>query len=241
MTTIERPNELAANASFELAALELATNYRAALVAEFSPHLRGRVVEVGAGEGHISERLRKVAGVDSLTSIEPDAALAKRFRARLPDIELIEGTIDTLGRDQELDAIVSINVLEHIRDDESELAKYAHLLRERNGRLCLFVPARQEIYAPIDSDFGHHRRYAKPELERKLKTAGFELLAIDYFNLVGYFAWWLSFRVLKKRTFDANAVKLYDSVIFPIVHALETRVARPPIGQSLLVLARPTR
>ena len=115
------------------------------------------------------------------------------------------GTVDMLGTEHAVDAIVSINVLEHIRDDDSELACYARSPSERRGHLCLFVPARQEIYAPIYGDFGHYRRYTKTDLQRQLTGAGFELVALDYFNLVGYFVWWLNFRVLKRRTFDATA------------------------------------
>ena len=47
----ERPNEHARTANFEFAALRAAENYRRALVREFTPHLRGRVIEIGAGIG----------------------------------------------------------------------------------------------------------------------------------------------------------------------------------------------
>ncbi|HVZ30793.1 MAG TPA: methyltransferase domain-containing protein [Polyangiaceae bacterium] len=232
------PDDFAGNENFEFAALELAHNYRAALLDEFSPFLRGRVLEVGAGVGHISQDLRKLGAVRSLTAIEPAPHLARAFRQRLPDLELIEGTIDAFQGGGPLDAIVSINVLEHIQDDREELAKYQRLLAARQGYLCLFVPARQEIYAPIDRDFGHHRRYMRPELKRLLEAAGFSLLRLDYFNCIGYFAWWLNFCLLKRRAFDARAVKLFDGTIFPLGHALERAIVRPPIGQSLIAVAR---
>ena len=58
-------------------------------------------------------------------------------------------------------AILSINVLEHIESDADELATYFRLLKPARGALCLFVPARPDIYAPIDKDFGHFRRYTR--------------------------------------------------------------------------------
>jgi hypothetical protein len=112
------------------------------------------------------------------------------------------------------------------------------LLRPRHGALCLFVPARPEIYAPMDKDFGHFRRYKSDELRDKLRRAGFTIERFHYFNLVGYFAWWLNFCLLKKRVFEAQKVRAYDRIIFPIVHRLESKLLRPPFGQSLLTVAR---
>ena len=54
---------------------------------------------------------------------------------------MIEGTIAAIGEDIPWNAIVSINVLEHIREDGRELATYAQLLRREQGRLDLVAPA----------------------------------------------------------------------------------------------------
>jgi hypothetical protein len=43
--------------------------------------------------------------------------------------------------------------------------------------------------------------------------------------------------VLKKRSFDVGAVRLFDRAIFPAVHGLESRICAPPIGQSLMAVA----
>ena len=233
-----RPDEPALAPNFEFEALRAANNYRRALVREFTPHLRGRVLEIGAGVGQITELLRQNPEIRHLLAIEPDAALCREFRKSFPGQPLIEGTIHALGGDEVWDSLVSINVLEHIREDERELADYSRLLQREKGRICLFVPARQEIYAPIDRDFGHYRRYSKAELRGKLLKAGFEVLRLDYFNWVGYFAWWLNFCVRKQRHFEIRLVRLFDRVIFPCVYAFESRVFAPPFGQSLIAVAR---
>lgn len=237
----ERPNEKAHSANFEFDALRAAENYRRALVREFASHLRGRIIEVGAGIGQITALLRKIPAVEHLLPIEPDPGFCREFRLTFPSEPLIEGTIDSLTDDQLWNGIVSINVLEHIREDERELKSYAHLLAPERGRLCLFVPARQEIYAPIDADFGHHRRYSKAELKRKLENAGFEIVRLKYFNSVGYFAWWLNFCVLKQRKFNVNSVRFFDRVIFPCVHWCESRLCAPPFGQSLIAVGKAIR
>jgi SAM-dependent methyltransferase len=233
-----QPNETASTEDFEFAALNEAVNYRAALLQDFREFLRGQVLEVGAGIGQISSDLRPLPGVNRLLSVEPDPGFCSQFRSRLPQFELLQGTVGDLPPGTSWDAILSINVLEHIQTDEQELAAYARLLKANKGALCLFVPARPEIYAPIDEDFGHFRRYTKPELKRKLEDAGFQIVWLRYYNFVGYFAWWLNFCVLKKRKFEREAVRFFDRKIFPMVHGFESKICPPPFGQSLMVVAR---
>jgi SAM-dependent methyltransferase len=231
------PNELAQTADFEFAALREAVNYRNALLRDFQPHLRGSVLEVGAGIGQITSELLKIADIKNLLSIEPDASFCARLRADLPQLALHQGTVSDLRSETNWNAVLSVNVLEHIESDEEELAAYYRLLQPEKGTLCLFVPARPEIYAPIDRDFGHFRRYTHPELRKKLEGAGFNLVRSRYFNLVGYFAWWLNFCLLKRRSFDVASVRLFDRVIFPLAYGLETHICPPPIGQSLMAIA----
>ncbi|SRR6266498_2728198 len=223
--------------NFEFQALREARNYRAALLAEFSPHIHGRVLEVGAGIGQITALLRRLSAVEYLLAVEPDPAFCRTLRLALPDQPLIQGTAATVRAPAPWHTIVSINVLEHLRDDAAELAVFAQLLRAQNGALCLLVPARPEIFAPIDEDFGHFRRYTKADLRRRLEAAGFRVLRLHYFNFAGYFGWWLNFRFLGQRTFKPTTVRLFDRLIFPWAHGLETRVCRPPIGQSLMAVA----
>lgn len=233
------PNAAAQTEDFEFAALDQARHYRARLLREFGADLAGRVLEVGAGIGQMTADLRAHPGVREVVAVEPEARFCARLRARLPDQRVVCGTVAHLGADAAWDAVLSVNVLEHIADDAAELRAYRDLLAARRGALCLFVPARPEIYAPIDRDFGHFRRYTRPGLRARLQAAGFRITRLRYYNFAGYFAWWLNFCVLRRRHFDLAGVRLFDRAIFPWVHTLETRVLAPPFGQSLLAVARP--
>jgi SAM-dependent methyltransferase len=232
------PNESEQTEDFEFAALSEAKNYRAALLWEFSAHLRGSVLEVGAGIGQITAELLKNSAIRKLVSIEPDLKFCGKLRAAFPAHQVVQGTIEDLKDGESWNAILNVNVLEHIQKDERDLAIYRQKLSREKGALCLFVPARPEIYAPIDKDFGHFRRYTKPELRGKLERAGFEIVKLRYYNFAGYFAWWLNFCVLKKRGFDLQAVRFFDRIIFPAVHGIESKICPPPVGQSLLAIAR---
>jgi SAM-dependent methyltransferase len=232
------PNSLASNEDFEFAALQQAKNYRAALLRSFAPYLRGNVLEVGAGIGQLSGELKRLPGVERLTAVEPDPRFHPRLREQISEDSIVQGTAANIDTRTPWNAIVSVNVLEHIENDASELALYRSILEGARGRLCLFVPARPEIYAPLDRDFGHFRRYTARQLRRRLRDAGFEIVKLSYFNFPGYFAWWLSFKLLKRRGFSQAAVWFYDRLVFPPIYWFESRICRPPVGQSLLVIAR---
>lgn len=232
------PNANATTADFEFAALWEAANYRQAIVREFEQYLRGHLLEVGCGIGQMTREFQLLSGIQRITCIEPDPGFASQHARDISGAELVVGTVENLPIATEADSIVSINVLEHIEHDKEEMARYACLLRKRRGHLCALVPARPEIYAPIDKDFGHFRRYTASELREKLEGAGFRVERIHYFNIVGYFAWWFTFCLRKQRSFGIQQVRFYDRVIFPIVNTLESTLARPPIGQSLIAIAR---
>jgi SAM-dependent methyltransferase len=222
---------------FQFEPLTEAKNYRAALLKDLGDFLLGDVVEVGAGIGQLTCELKRKPEIKKLISVEPDLRFCNYMRNHFPQLEILHGTIHDLEPGNAWNAILSVNVLEHIEADDDELAAYRSLLDSAGGNLCLFVPARPEIFAPIDKDFGHFRRYTRSGLRKKLEHAGFTIERIRYYNFVGYFAWWLNFCVSQKRSFDSNAVRFFDQKIFPAVHWSETHICAPPIGQSLLAVA----
>lgn len=223
-------------ASSELDALAEAHNYYGWLMRRFRPHLGRRVVEVGAGIGTIGEHLLAQPGVEELFLIEPAAnnypLLERRFRddAR---VHTLHGYLEDqapLGAD----ALVAVNVLEHVPDDDAFLRAANRMLRP-GGRLLVFVPAVQAIYGSLDRVFEHHRRYGRAQLGERLRTAGFRIEQLRYANSIGVLAWFLAGRVLRRTTLDAASVRFYDRAVIPWLSAIEDRVP-PPIGQSLLAI-----
>jgi len=235
---MHEPNATAATEDFEFAALSEALNYRNAIINEFKSFLGGRVLEVGAGIGQTSEAILRLPGVRELVALEPDPRFQDRFRKRLPDVLLVGGTTRDLPDGETFSSAVMVNVLEHIEHDLAELAALRQILLPAKGHLCILVPARPEIFSKLDAHFGHFRRYTRVDLRDKLHRAGFDIVSLHYFNFVGYFAWWLRFKVMQSMSFDINQVRLFDRRIFPVAYALESRLVRPPVGQSLIAVAR---
>ena len=134
------------------------------------------------------------------------------------------------------DAIVLINVLEHIDDDAAMLA-HLHALLAPGGALLLFVPALQWLFGSLDTLVGHRRRYVKPKLRALIEAAGFDVRDLRYFDALGVLPWYVTGRVIKARLFDERAAKIYDAIGVPL-GSLAERFAAPPIGKNLLCVAQ---
>src|SRR6059036_3517932 len=74
---------------FEFAALSEAKNYRAALMREFKPLLRGRILEVGAGVGQITAVLAQQPEVLHVLAVEPEKKFIDAFQAAAPKVKLL--------------------------------------------------------------------------------------------------------------------------------------------------------
>jgi len=218
---------------FEFGPLSEARNYRKAILSVFGPFARGETLEVGCGIGQFTQDLQRFSPGAKITGLEPDPTFHPKFQHNNPAVPLFKGTAQELGG--QWDCIISVNVLEHIKEDVRELQTYKLMLRN-GGHLCLFVPARQEIYSPVDAKFGHFRRYSGPELRNKVEAGGFRVVTLKYFNLVGYFTWLVACKLLRRESFSLASIKLFDRWILP-VSLTAGRVLGNPIGQSLILVA----
>src|SRR3990172_5931740 len=110
-------------------------------------------------------------------------------------------------------------------------------LLKPGGRLLIFVPALPALYGSLDRVFGHCRRYTKSSLERLVAGAGFGVVRLCYFDILGVLPWWIVGRLARSRTISPAMVGLYDRIAVPIGRALET-VVPPPFGKNLVLIAQ---
>jgi SAM-dependent methyltransferase len=215
--------------------------YQRWVLEAFRSRLRGRVLEVGAGIGNLSEHY--VDDVGEAVLLEPERHLVDRLRARFasrrhvrPIAALVEDPHADLAP-ASFDACLHVNVLEHIDDDVAMLRRVRTLLKP-TGSLLLFVPALPVLYGTLDAIHHHHRRYTKPTLRFAIERAGFVVAELRYFDLLGMMPGFLAGRVIKRTGFDGPSSKLYDRVIVPIGSTLE-RLYTPPFGKNLVCIAEP--
>jgi len=187
------------------------------------------IVDFGAGIGTFAEALL-MRGL-KVTCIEPDRRQAQAISDRgMRVVSDIDGF-----NDESIDLVYSLNVLEHIEDDESILRSITRKLR-RNGRLLIYVPAFQLLYSSMDRKVGHVRRYRREELCRKIQAVGLSVVESRYVDSVGFFAS-LVYKLIGNDAGDINRVALvaYDRYLFPISRLLDNVFSRW-FGKNLLVI-----
>ncbi len=226
-------------AGTELETLEVLENYRAWILKDFRPFLRGHAVEIGAGIGSYSQQI--LPHVGALELVEPSTPLHRRLASRFaadPRVTVTPASVEAWTRatpNAVRDTAVMINVLEHIADDRDVLRELHRVLRP-GGHLLLFVPALMALYSPIDRLLGHHRRYHRAELLEKVTTAGFRVDACRYFDALGVVPWLVINRWAGATQFNPAAARLYDRVGVPFTRAVE-RLIDPPLGKNLILVA----
>lgn len=223
----------------ELDALGEARNYYGWISSRFAPYLGPRIVEVGAGIGTFTAHLLERRPDARITAIEPAEnnfpRLARRFAAD-GRVTPVHAYLDGAVPPGTADAVVAVNVLEHV-DDDAGFLRAAREAAAPGGHVLLFVPALPALFGSLDEAFEHCRRYTRRELDAKLRAAGLHPVSLAYMNFPGMLAWWLWAKVLRRRTITDRDARAYDRWVVPLVRAVESRVP-PPIGNGLLAIAR---
>jgi SAM-dependent methyltransferase len=230
----------------ELEAMAEARNYHRWILDVFEPYLGQHLVEVGAGLGSFSELILARHACRTLTVVEPSKSMYDSLAARVRQlntpatrVQAMHGTFPAFAAQARTevtpDSIIYVNVLEHIEDDEVELASLSQCLNP-GGRAFLFVPALSWLYGKFDERVGHFRRYARSELQEKLQRASFRIIHLSYFDLPGVLPWWIKYRLLKSDTMEPEAVRFYDRFLVPAIRLIEMRI-HPPVGKNIIAIA----
>lgn len=224
------------NETVTLESMSQAVWYNRWTVKKFERYLKGKILEVGCGIGNFTKILSKYGEVFAI-DIDNDYIIAAQQTVKgkamveLGDIENGESFFNG----QKFDAVICLNVLEHIKDDRKSLRNMYSILKKK-GVLILLVPAHDFLFGEIDKSIRHHRRYNKGQLLKLLKSIGFKIEKARLLNMFGALGWWFAGKLLKNRGVDKNKIKLFN-FFAPVILSIED-VIEPPFGTSVLVVAR---
>jgi SAM-dependent methyltransferase len=228
-------------AAADLERLGTATRFFDWVVDQFRPHLRGHVLEVGAGLGTITRRLLERDPKLTMVALEPAGNLYADLEALAainPRVRAYNETLATWSPEpgERFDAVMYLNVLEHIEDDAAELRRAANVLRP-GGALLVFVPGLERLYSDLDWQAGHYRRYGVRQLRELVTAAGFEPVKLTYFDALGVLPYWVVYRLLGRTRIAGSTLWGYDRVLVPVSRAIQAVVRRPPVGKNVLLVA----
>lgn len=197
--------------------------------------VRGHVLEVGCGVGTYTKMLSPLASGVVAIDISPTFADEARLStAELGNVEVLHEDFNTLDQTKKFDAVVLLDVIEHLEDDSAAL-KNANSLLAPEGRVIIKVPALPWIFGRMDEAVGHFRRYSKKTITELLVESGFNLKEVRFVNLPGIAGWWINGRLRSRENPEAGQVDLFNRMV-PLIRCLES-VVSPPIGLSLIAIA----
>jgi 2-polyprenyl-3-methyl-5-hydroxy-6-metoxy-1,4-benzoquinol methylase len=206
------------------------------------PYITGDVLEVGAGLGANEEFLHSQS-VSSWTCLEPDPELAGRIRTNLDARGRTAGYCVTIGTTQTMEsqarfqAILYIDVLEHIEHDRQELACASRLLHD-GGTIIVLSPAHQWLYTPFDRAIGHFRRYDRASLAA-CSPADCVMERLVYLDSIGMLASLANRMFLQQSMPTLKQVLFWDRFLVPPSTLLDPVLAYSA-GKSILGIWRKT-
>lgn len=221
----------------ELSLFAQATNWKKYLNGQLRPFVRGHVLEVGAGIGATTSALWTTAA-SQWTALEPDSELADQARVRFHDggldrVVVRDGTLAALDAGDMFDAILYIDVLEHIEEDAAQLRDASRHLRP-GGHLIVLSPAHQWLFSPFDAAIGHLRRYNSTGL-LSLQPAGLALTRLRYLDAVGMTASLGNRMFLRRSMPSATQIAFWDRLLVPLSRLVDPLCAYR-IGKSILAV-----
>jgi SAM-dependent methyltransferase len=229
------------NAARDLERLGTAKHFFDWVLDEFDEYLSGRVLEVGAGLGTITRNLLQRYPDISIVALEPaDNLFADlgALAAATPRVLAVHDTLENWRRtsDRRFDAILYLNVLEHIADDEREIRYAADALRPR-GALLVFAPALESLYSELDYKAGHYRRYSVRTIRRIVAGAGLEVISARYFDVLGVLPYYVVYKLLGHAEISGSTLWAYDRLAVPLSRLIQRVVLHPPLGKNVVLVA----
>jgi SAM-dependent methyltransferase len=174
-------NDAVGYADYVADAPQLARTFRAKLDLLFRHGRVDDLLEIGCGPGlFLAEALR--AGVSRVVGVDPNPWAVDEARRRGLDVRL--GSIEAVPAERRFDAVVMLDVLEHVPAPDPFLAAVAARLRP-DGRLLVMTPNIRSLLARVSGrrwvslKVPEHVRYYSPRsIRRLLARAGFDVVAL---------------------------------------------------------------
>ena len=226
----------------ELGIFARATNWKSYYASLIKPHLGQRVLEVGAGLGATTPALHDPS-VREWVCLEPDESFYKLLDEKINSGELpagckaVHGTLASLPEDDLYDAILYIDVMEHIEDDHAE-ARIAGRHLKLDGHLIVLSPAHQWLFTAFDHSIGHFRRYSRTRLAQ-ITPINCTVHKLIYLDSAGMLLSTANKLFLRQSMPTLEQILFWDQFVVPVSKILD-RLFSFNLGKSVVGIWRRT-
>jgi len=206
-----------------------------------------KVFDFGCGSGYLAGELQKMGYEVHGLDFEKEA-INYGINSGIKNLSIISG--DKTGYpDESFDLVMSLDALEHIRNERPVVAELLRILKS-GGKMILTVPAYQWLWGVQDEVSHHFRRYTMNSLVSVLgEFPVLKIIRKTYYNTLLFPAIavvrLLSKRLnIKNRNSDFEINNRILSVLFYFIFNLETcllKFINFPFGVSILVILEKSR
>jgi SAM-dependent methyltransferase len=201
----------------------------------------GTIADLGCSTGYLLEDLKVARPQAQLLGLDLVAPGLSKAHELVPAARLLRADVCVLPMlDDSIDAIVSANLLEHVRDDQGALREMRRVLRP-GGRAVIVVPAAPGTYDYYDRFLGHERRYGRGELASKARTAGLEVLEDAHLGVLLFPAFWAVKKRNRLRFDHLRGAELEARVARDIANTQDSRLGAWACGLERTLLRRGIR
>jgi SAM-dependent methyltransferase len=207
------------------------------------PGAADTLLDCGAGTGLFAEEMAAHCRVLVLDDHE-EALRLLRTRFEPGQILSLAGDRVPLP-DASLEYVTALDVLEHTPDDVAVVRGFHRLLKP-GGIAAVTVPAGMALWSDWDVALHHFRRYSRPQLKALFPPADWELVHVNYTNVLVYPAVWLVRKWRRLFPAQETAARAEDTVPAGWINrglraqfvALAMMRLPLPFGVSLVLVAR---
>jgi hypothetical protein len=141
--------------------------------------------------------------------------------------------------------ITALDVLEHVEHDAAAVQGFHRLLKS-DGLALVTVPAGMALWSDWDVSLHHFRRYSRKNLRAIFPEEQWEILYLNYTNILAYPIAWVLRGLRRKQPVRESKTRMEDRIPAPWLNALLQRIFVGmafwripfPFGLSLILLAR---
>ena len=220
---------------WELKYFDKSKNFRNYQLHLIKRYLVNDVAEVGPGNG--GNLFGYIHLPKKIDLYEPSRNLFLNLKKSFKKYKKVNFFNKTFNKSKKkYSSILYLDVLEHIKNDKSEITKAFKSLK-KGGHLIINVPAFSYLYSNFDKDVGHFRRYSKSDFMKILENLNFKETNFVYYDSIGFFLSLLSKLLVSnyKRNFDKK-IKFWDSLIW--ISRIIDLIFFRSFGKSLLVIIK---
>ena len=194
------------------------------MLAELRLPAGARLLDIGCGTGGSAQVLARHG---EATGLDRELRSFRLSMDRPYTHRVVSGAETLPFADASFDAVVALDVIEHLDDDLGAAREIRRILKP-GGAAVIFVPAFAILWGHNDVISHHRRRYTRKTLQAVLTAAGFELTHLGYFNLL-LFLPMLGVRLLERVLPKVTSRIEYEQKPTRL-NALLTRIFRLELG-----------